>query len=233
MQPYFFPHIGYFSLIKHTERFILLDTVQYIYHGWIARNRILKPGEGWQYFIVPLRAHSRGTIINDILINDDYNWKDKIVAQMQHYKKRAPFFDNVINLVDCIFSGSYESISQLNLAALEMVLGYLQIDRKPEVFSDMGISIERPENPDEWALNICCSLGGVTEYWNPPGGKVFFDSSKYERAGIKLLFHEVEQIQYSQRRESFEQGLSILDVLFFNSIDETHKLLDCFRLSQS
>ncbi|HOG73232.1 MAG TPA: WbqC family protein, partial [Tenuifilaceae bacterium] len=33
MQPYFFPYIGYFSLIKHTDEFILLDTVQFIRHG--------------------------------------------------------------------------------------------------------------------------------------------------------------------------------------------------------
>ncbi len=43
MQPYFFPYLGYFSLIKHTERFILLDSVQFIRHGWVERNRILKP----------------------------------------------------------------------------------------------------------------------------------------------------------------------------------------------
>ncbi|MBE3128317.1 MAG: WbqC family protein, partial [Actinobacteria bacterium] len=28
MQPYFLPYLGYFSLIKHTERFVLLDSVQ-------------------------------------------------------------------------------------------------------------------------------------------------------------------------------------------------------------
>ena len=38
MQPYFLPYLGYFSLIKHTDKFILLDTVQFIRHGWIERN---------------------------------------------------------------------------------------------------------------------------------------------------------------------------------------------------
>jgi len=42
MQPYFFPYLGYFSLIKYVDKFILLDEVQYIRHGWINRNRILK-----------------------------------------------------------------------------------------------------------------------------------------------------------------------------------------------
>lgn len=28
MQPYFYPYLGYFSLIKQVDRFILFDTVQ-------------------------------------------------------------------------------------------------------------------------------------------------------------------------------------------------------------
>ncbi len=46
MQPYFFPYIGYFSLIKHVDEFILFDTPQFIRHGWIERNRIKNAGGG-------------------------------------------------------------------------------------------------------------------------------------------------------------------------------------------
>lgn len=30
MQPYLFPYIGYFSLIKNTDHFVFFDTPQYI-----------------------------------------------------------------------------------------------------------------------------------------------------------------------------------------------------------
>ena len=54
MQPYFFPHLGYFSLVEHVDVFVLFDTAQFIRHGWVDRNRILKPGgEDWQYVRVP------------------------------------------------------------------------------------------------------------------------------------------------------------------------------------
>ncbi len=43
MQPYFLPYLGYFSLIKNSQEFYLLEDVQFIRHGWIERNRILKP----------------------------------------------------------------------------------------------------------------------------------------------------------------------------------------------
>ena len=42
MQPYFFPYIGYFALVNYVDEFIFFDTPQYINHGWVNRNRILR-----------------------------------------------------------------------------------------------------------------------------------------------------------------------------------------------
>ena len=82
MQPYFFPYLGYISLIKHTDEFMLFDPVQFIRHGWIERNRILKPGEGWQYIQVPLQKHSLTTDIKDIKIDNTQNWRVKLLSQL-------------------------------------------------------------------------------------------------------------------------------------------------------
>ena len=70
MQPYFFPYLGYFSLIKNTDKFIIFDPVQFIRHGWIERNRVLKPEpeNDWQYIRVPLASHSSYANIKDIKI---------------------------------------------------------------------------------------------------------------------------------------------------------------------
>jgi len=230
MQPYFLPYLGYFSLIKHTDEFILFDTVQFIRHGWIERNRILKPSNGWQYIMVPLKKHSRETIIKDIEINNDQQWKEKILAQLQHYKKQAPYFSNVIDILNEIFSKEYATIVDLNLASLKTVCNYLGINTPIQVFSLMNIDIEPANAPDEWALNICKALGNVDEYWNPPGGQSFFDKKKYESAGINLKFHSAILTDYDQKRNVFEPGLSIIDVMMFNSVDEINKMLDNYEL---
>jgi len=230
MQPYFLPYLGYFSLIKHTDEFILFDTVQFIRHGWIERNRILKPSNGWQYIMVPLKKHSRETLIKDIEINNDQQWKEKILAQLQHYKKQAPYFSNVIDILNEIFSKEYATIVDLNLASLKTVCNYLGINTPIQVFSLMNIDIEPANAPDEWALNICKALGNVDEYWNPPGGQSFFDKKKYESAGINLKFHSAILTDYDQKRNVFEPGLSILDVMMFNSIEEINKMLDNYEL---
>ncbi len=231
MQPYFFPYLGYFSLIKHTDRFILFDTVQFIRHGWIERNRILKPNEGWQYIQVPLiKDKGRDTVIKDVKIRNTENWQQKIIAQLQHYKKSAPYYHKVISLLNDVFSSDFDDIVNLDKVSLQKTCDFLKIKTPIEVFSDMNLNIEEAKEPDEWALNICKAIGGVSEYWNPPGGQSFFDKSKYDRVNIKLKFHSVELTEYNQKRETFETGLSIIDVLMFNSIEDINLMLDNYKL---
>lgn len=231
MQPYFFPYLGYFSLIKNTDQFILLDTVQFIRHGWIERNRILKQGEGWIYIQVPIiKKNGRETLIRDILIDNSQKWRQKILAQIQGYKKVAPNYFIIYNLLNELFNEDFDDIVSLNKATLGRVCNYLGIEHNVHVFSEMNLEIIEPNAPDEWALNICKALGNIDEYWNPPGGKSFFDDQKYISAGLKLKFMEINLIPYNQNRFIFEPGLSIIDVMMFNSVSEIQKMLDNYDL---
>jgi len=208
----------------------MFDTVQFIRHGWIERNRILKPNGGWQYIQVPLKKHSRETKICGIEICNDQAWKTKIIAQLQHYKNTAPYYREVINLLNEIFSKEYSSIVSLNQAVLNAVCNYLGVGRPIEVFTEMGLQVEPAAAPDEWALNICQAIGNVDEYWNPPGGMDFFDRGKYEAAKIQLVFQKVNLKEYNQKRPVFEPGLSIIDVMMFNDITEINMMLDNYEL---
>nr|WP_315817042.1 WbqC family protein [Paraflavitalea speifideiaquila] len=88
MQPYFFPYIGQFQLIQAVDRFILCDDVQYIRHGWINRNRILKNGDGFQYVIIPVVAHKSRESIKHIKAVEGTAWRNTILHQMEYYRKK-------------------------------------------------------------------------------------------------------------------------------------------------
>lgn len=233
MQPYFFPYIGYISLIKNVDYFILFDPVQFIRHGWIERNRILKPNEGWQYIGVPLEKHHLDTKISDIKIKNDPNWRKKILSQLEHYKKRATYYQQVLSLINEALNIETDSIVKLNEHALKTICNYLDIETPIHIFSEMNLDIETPKAPDEWALHTCKAMDGVTEYWNPPGGISFFDKKKYDQAGIKLLFQQVELEPYNQKRTTFEPGLSIIDVMMFNSKEQIKAMLDYYNFVET
>ena len=230
MQPYFMPYLGYFSLIKHTDEFILFDTVQFIRHGWIERNRILKQNGGWQYIQIPLiKGNGRDTVIKDVRINNTENWKQKILAQLQHYKKIAPYYFRVTNLLKELFANDFDDITHLNQKSLQLVCDYLGFQRDFQIFSEMNLPIEEVNAPDEWALNICKAMN-VSSYINPIGGSEFFDRIKYEKAGVDLKFQQMKLDEYDQKRQPFEAGLSILDVMMFNSPDDINVMMDHFEL---
>ena len=230
MQPYFFPYLGYIGLIKHTDEFMLFDPVQFIRHGWIERNRILKPDSGWQYISVPLLKHQQETKIQDIKIDNSQNWQDKLFAQLQHYKKKSPFYKQTIEVIQKGISEKTDSITKLNFNTLKATCEYLAIPFNCTIFSERNLTIDSVNASDEWALNICKALH-YDEYINPPGGQEFFNADKYHKAGIKLIFEKPKLEFYSQRRgpDNFEPGLSIIDVMMFNSPEQINIMLDKYE----
>lgn len=225
MQPYFFPYLGYFSLIKATDKFILFDTVQFIRHGWIERNRVLKPMEGWQYIAAPLEKKSLSTLIQDIEIKNNEDWKGKLIRQLEHYKKRAPFFKETMQVIENSLSIETNSIVKLNENILKKTCEYLKIPLNISVYSEMNLSIDEVTHPGEWALQISKSLN-AKEYFNPTGGVEIFRPDQFKQAGIALKFLGNNLQHYSQKRQTFENGLSIIDVMMFNDADEINTLID-------
>jgi hypothetical protein len=225
MQPYFFPYVGYYSLIKATDRFVLFDDVQFMRHGWIERNRILKPDEGWQYVAVPLEKFEFGTKIKDVRVRNTEDWKVKLLRQLQHYKKRSPFYADAIAVIEKSLQIDTDSITHLNANVLRETCRYIGIDVQLDIFSEMQLNIDPVTHPGEWALNITKALGG-TEYVNPTGGIEIFQPAQFQDANIKLKFLGNNLEPYSQRRGTFEAGLSIIDVMMFNAPERIRELLD-------
>jgi hypothetical protein len=229
MQPYFFPYLGYFSLIKNTNKWVFLDLVQYIKHGWINRNRILNPLKGWQYIIVPLKKYLHTAPIKDIKIASSYDWKRKIIRQLGPYKKKAPYYEEVTRLVEEIFKYNTDSIDEFNIFSLKKTCEFLNIPFNYEVLSMMDITIGKINEPDDWALEISKSLN-AKEYINAPGGRKFFHKSKFVSSGINLNFLQINLREYDQKRDKFEPGLSIIDVMMFNSKEKIQDMLDDYEL---
>ena len=82
----------------------MLDETQYKPKSWMNRNRILHPKEGWQYLSVPLSNSSRNIQIYEATILDSSEAKLSIKRKLEHYRKKAPFFSQVINLIDEAFN---------------------------------------------------------------------------------------------------------------------------------
>lgn len=223
MQPYFLPYLGYFSLIYEADQFIILDTVQFQRKSWMTRNRIINTNGGSTYINLPVKKASLDTYIKEIVINNDIDWKAKLFNQLLVYK-RAPYYKEVIEVLERALSINNKTLTDINKNLLVEISNYLNLNCEIKVFSEMGLDIENVHAPDEWALNISKELN-ATEYINAPGGVCFFNRRKYEDNNIKLKFIKNKLKAYKQLHLDFVPGLSIVDVMMFNSLSEIHEML--------
>ncbi|WP_108944042.1 WbqC family protein [Shewanella halifaxensis] len=223
MQPYFLPYLGYFSLIYNTDSFVFFDTPQYTKKSWYERNRIINLQGGFTYIKVPIEKVKIGTSILDVKVNNSIPWVNRLYAQLEIYRK-APYYDKVILILNKILSQRFEDLGKLNVALIKEVLVYLGIEKNIYIYSELNLVISDVSAPDEWALKISKAMG-ATEYINSPGGLVFFSKEKYDKEGIELQFINQPLDEYVQFSGKFEAGLSIIDVLMFNSPLEVSEML--------
>lgn len=224
MQPYFFPYLGYWQLIQASDTFVLMDDVQFIRHGWIERNRILKQDGGWQYVAVPLEKHSHKEAIRNIVARDGFDWKAKLLDQLSHYRRVAPHYREARKAIEEVIESAHSrSICRIDGAILRGLCKVLGVERDILIASECGLDYSQVSHTGEWALRISQQMG-ASEYINPIGGIDLFDAGQFSEAGIALTFLEPEPVAY-ERGGAFIPRLSIIDVLMFNGIEGTKPLL--------
>ena len=236
MQPYFFPYLGYFDLIHNVDLFVVYDTVQYIKHGWIHRNRILHPNKSdWQYINVPTDKSSFHssfkTPILDITIFEAKPWREYLLGQLDHYRLHAPDTNKIINFVGDALSFKLPYISQLNVHLLEQVCILLNIGFHYLYASKLDIILDVNRSAEERILDLCHFLG-ATEYVNLQGGEALYDIESFNQNNIRLTFRKLPPLQYKTRDYMFIQNLSIIDVLMWNSPEKIKQYLDAHTASE-
>jgi hypothetical protein len=232
MQPYFFPYIGYFQMMNCVDEWIVFDETQYIRHGWINRNRVLSQNleKKWDYISYPILKQKRSTSILNTKINNSIIWKKIIIDKLYYYKKiRAPFFDQTISLIEKCLSLETNYAIKVNLHLIKILSKYLDIHKKIRRSSECNFNYDNVQNSGDWAYEISKQIG-ANSYVNPISGYRLFNQKKFKAAGIKLKFIKSSHFQYKQSKRDFVSKLSIIDVLMFNSINKTKKLLNNYDL---
>lgn len=224
MQPYLFPYIGYFQLIKAVDAFVVYDDVSYRQREWINRNYIIA-AEGRQLFSMPVSGGSSNNLINqvEVLANNV-----KLLKTLRHRYARAPYFETVFPLISDILTCSEKNLAIFLNNQLKKICEYLQL--RPSWILSSAIDKNNDLRGQEKVLDICGQLG-ATQYINLPGGRTLYDSSAFSQCDIKLSFLQPKPIIYKQFRLPFEPNLSIIDVLMFNGRDTISCLLEEFDIA--
>ncbi|WP_025763969.1 WbqC family protein [Dyadobacter tibetensis] len=226
MQPYIFPYIGYFQLIRAVDKFVVYDDVNFINKGWINRNRILVGGQAHQ-FTIPLKEASQNKLILEIEISKDQSWKKKLLKTLQQSYQKAPYFDSVYPVIEEIIQAPHTTIAQLTVSALERLCKLMQIDTEIVPTSTL-FNNTHLKGPDR-ILDICKQVE-ADRYINAIGGMELYDKKRFQEEGIGLAFIKSKPISYQQLKNEHIPWLSIIDILMFNEQKELNGFLDHYEL---
>ncbi len=227
MQPYVFPYLGYFQLISSVDCFVFYDDVNFIKRGWINRNKILVNGNE-SLFSIPLVKASQNKLINEIHLVNDNKWTNQFLNTIQTNYKKAPFFKEGFELVETVLSAHHKSISDLAIDSVIKTCDYLGMNRNFQLSSANYFSTKGLPKADR--LVEITKLSGSTTYINAQGGKQLYDKPYFESKHVDLFFLIGQLKEYPQFENQFVPGLSMIDLIMFNDLEQINQMLNHYYL---
>ena len=226
MQPYVFPYIGYFQLVKAVDLFIFYNDVNFIKRGWVHRNRILLNASDF-LFTIPCSEVSQNKLICETRIAWDGIGIKKFIGNITHAYKRAPYFEQIFPLIQEVVSAEVEFIDEFAIGSIKVFATYLSLPTR-FVVSKGRYNNENLKGGDR--LIDICRKERANDYVNAIGGLELYSKNFFHNEGINLQFLKSKATQYNQFGADFIPWLSMIDVLMFNSKEKVLEFLDNYEL---
>ncbi len=229
MQPYIFPYLGYFQLINSVDEFVFYDDVNFIKKGWINRNNILLNNQKFM-FTIPCIKISQNKLINEVKTIENQQGLEKILKMIKNAYYHAPNFDIVYPMIEQRIMMQNTNISDMAVGSVNDVLSYLDVNK--DVYCSSKLEYNRNNDAQGKIISICNCLN-ANEYINMVGGRGLYNNSDFLMQNISLKFLKPTLSTYKQFTSDFISGLSIIDVLMFNSKSDILSMCNNFELIDS
>ena len=180
MQPYLFPYLAYFALIKSVDLFVVYDEGFWIKGGRVNRNLLEVQGRP-HLFTLPILHASPNRQMNEMR----FGTNRKILRMVRHGYSRSPHLPEVIQIVHDTIEHSDRVVSRLTTFGLQAVMEHLGITTRILVMSEM--ERDRSLRGLPMIIDVCKRLG-ATIYVNQPGGRAFYKEEDFAKHGIELRF---------------------------------------------
>jgi hypothetical protein len=208
MQPTYLPWAGYFNLIARSQKFVLLNDVQFAKPSWQMRNRILLQGRV-KFITVPTLGSRNQPICEVRLATED--WRSKHRKLLEHAYAKHPHGAAALDVVlPIIADRSIDKLQDLNARLIAALCEALSIEATLLWSSQLAPEGQRSAR----LLSILRQLGEL-DYLSPPGAAEYIaEDALLQAAGVRVRYQHFEPHAYPQRgAQQFEARLSIIDVI--------------------
>lgn len=207
-QSMYFPWVGLLEQVRLADFFVHYDDVQ-LTRGFYNRVQV-KTGNGSGWITVPLRDHHRGQKINEALIDDRQDWRGRHRDILNHAYRGAPFCDEMLSLVDRVFSSPVVTLADISRASIMALVDYFKIGRDKQFIDSANLGIE---GSGSRRLHDICRRLGARVYLTGHGALNYLDHELFESSGITVRYMDYQRMPYPQLHGEFTPYVSALDLI--------------------
>lgn len=221
-QPSFFPWLGLLDKIAKSEQFIFLDDVQANKAAYQYRNTFYCNGEA-KFLGLPV-DYRLGVKLCDLHYKNNL-WRQEHLNKLRNYYGKAPFFSEIFPLVERLYhdKGGEEKPVDFIIHSMVFVFDLFGI----KVLTKRSSEISSPKVKGELVLDLCQKTA-TSIYLSGQGAKQYMNGNiltEFQNKEIQIRWHYFKHPVYHQsNRYPFLEGLSALDLLFFEGIERANKL---------
>lgn len=182
MQPYFFPYLGYFQLIKEVDLYVNLDHVSFMKRSYMTRNRL----KNSLPVNLQVASASQNKTCREVYVSFEHDYLNKFFKTLHNLYSKSPFFDEVMEqLIVPNFFQREVNVSDFNLSLIKKICEMLSIETKIlETSSNFQSSSMKRE---KGLQGITKELGSNT-YINAVGGMNLYNKENFKESGVDLFF---------------------------------------------
>ncbi len=211
-QSQYIPWPAYFKKIALSDKFVILDDVQFQKNGVQNRNKLRnKNGDYW--LTIPVKGSLEESIKDKDIA--DNKWRRKHFQSISQSYSRSPFWNSLKDEIEDLYSLETTKLNEINIVFLKFIIEKLEIDTEIIISSNEDFSGKK----SDLVLNICSKLNATT-YLSGTGSKDYLDIKSFEDRGIVIEFIESLPAIYPQIHGEFIPGLSILDMMMNTSFED-------------
>lgn len=217
-QPDFLPWLGFFHRWAMSEKYIVLDDVQFIRRGWHHRDKIKTPG-GVKWLTVPVKKKGKfDQLIKDVRLEDGEGWRRMHLNTLRACYGKAPGFEEHFTFIETIYMLNDRFLIDFNMKLLEYAAQALGIETEMVLASEFSIE----QTATARLVELVKSVGG-THYLTGTGSRDYLEENIFEQESISVDWQQFTHPTYPQLHGGFEPGMSIVDYLMMGQSGDVFK----------
>ncbi len=213
-QPMFVPWLGLFEQIKLSDVYVHYDDVQ-MPQGCNFMHRVqLRTEQGQRWLSAQIDRKNSGKMINKVMFSQDNSWKKNHLINLHNTYKNMPFFNEMIELAEEIYTYETNKLCLFNANTIEIITKWLEIEVKFVCSSQINVKGASSEK----LLNIC-NYFRADEYITGLGALNYLNHSIFKENKIDVSYMKYKMLPYKQPFVGFIPYVTILDAIACNGKD--------------